>query len=161
MLSQVKSRAEVGCALNGVQGMSVRACVPRGVCCARAGQAHLACKEQPLQAVRPYHLKWSDPSTCGGCSCSCPGHSVDRLSGLDAAHRCRPRPPGRSSAHQCAWRSRGDAGEIRLHYLAPSSDALSHGADGSVSYGGMEFANGPDDLTQPCPHHERAARCLG
>ena len=105
--------------------------------------------------------KSSDPSICGSRCCSCPGHSADRLTGQDAAHRCRPRPPGRSSARPCAWRSRGGAGEIRLHYLAPSCDAVSHGADGRLSYGGMEFANGPNDLTQPCPHHERAARCLG
>ena len=44
IFSRVIDRSEVCCKMNGVQGMHVGVCVPRGMLRARAGQPQQACQ---------------------------------------------------------------------------------------------------------------------
>ena len=86
-----------------MQGICARACAPRGVLRAHAGQAQQACQAAASAEGVSVSPNSSDPSNCGSRCCSCPGHSADRPTGQDAAHRCRPRPPGQSSARGRAY----------------------------------------------------------
>jgi hypothetical protein len=103
MLSRMEKSAEVGWAMNGMQGVCGRACVPRGTISAHAQQAQEVSAVQAQQAARRFRRLSVGSVHLGSGCCSGRGHSVDRPSGLGAAHWCRPPPPRYKPARHPPW----------------------------------------------------------